>query len=149
MLGNEPHKNSRNHIDASHSRQPLVKGERLVRYEVNAVMPLSRPVARRGQLCHVFQCAMFLGMHLCGRVGSGAWSFQHIPDDLPAPPWEQMRHISQCPMCPGMQHLRESGARGSAPSRCSPGNLQNVHDDLTRFSHAGGRCTIFSNVQCF
>ena len=31
-------KNSRNHIAASHSRQPLVKGERLVRYEVNAVM---------------------------------------------------------------------------------------------------------------
>ena len=31
-------KNSRSHIDASHSRQPLVKGERLVRYEVNAVM---------------------------------------------------------------------------------------------------------------
>ena len=27
------------HIDASLSRQPLVKGERLVRYEVNAVMP--------------------------------------------------------------------------------------------------------------
>ena len=26
------------HIDASHSRQPLVKGERLVRYEVNDVM---------------------------------------------------------------------------------------------------------------
>jgi len=26
------------HIDASHSRQPLVKGERLVRNEVNAVM---------------------------------------------------------------------------------------------------------------
>ena len=32
------HKNSGSHIDASHSRQPLVKGERLVRYEVNAVM---------------------------------------------------------------------------------------------------------------
>ena len=31
-------KNSVSHIDASHSRQPLVKGERLVRYEVNAVM---------------------------------------------------------------------------------------------------------------
>ena len=31
-------KNSGSHIDASHSRQPLVKGERLVRYEVNAVM---------------------------------------------------------------------------------------------------------------
>ena len=34
-----PRKNSGSHIDASHSRQPLVKGERLVRYEVNAVMP--------------------------------------------------------------------------------------------------------------
>ena len=34
------HKNSNSHIDASHSRQPLVKGERLVRYEVNAVMTL-------------------------------------------------------------------------------------------------------------
>ena len=33
-----PLKNSNSHIDASHSRQPLVKGERLVRYEVNAVM---------------------------------------------------------------------------------------------------------------
>ena len=31
-------KNYGNHIAASHSRQPLVKGERLVRYEVNAVM---------------------------------------------------------------------------------------------------------------
>ena len=33
-----PRKNYGSHIDASHSRQPLVKGERLVRYEVNAVM---------------------------------------------------------------------------------------------------------------
>ena len=32
------HKNIISHIDASLSRQPLVKGERLVRYEVNAVM---------------------------------------------------------------------------------------------------------------
>ena len=31
-------KNSGSHIDASHSRQPLVKGERLVCYEVNAVI---------------------------------------------------------------------------------------------------------------
>ena len=39
------------HIDASHSRQPLVKGERLVRYEVNAVMrPLGMP-APSGCLC--------------------------------------------------------------------------------------------------
>ena len=37
-----PRKNSISHIDASLSRQPLVKGERLVRYEVNAVMPAPR-----------------------------------------------------------------------------------------------------------
>ena len=36
----ELRKNWGSHIDASHSRQPLVKGERLVRYEVNAVMPV-------------------------------------------------------------------------------------------------------------
>ena len=33
-------KNCESHIDASHSRQPLVKGERLVRYEVNAAVIL-------------------------------------------------------------------------------------------------------------
>jgi len=33
-------RNSGSHIDASLSRQPLVKGERLVRYEVDAVMQL-------------------------------------------------------------------------------------------------------------
>ena len=39
LVGDQgPRKNSGSHIDASHSRQPLVKGERLVRYEVNAVM---------------------------------------------------------------------------------------------------------------
>ena len=37
----EPLTNSGSHIDASHSRQPLVKGERLVRYEVNAVIHLN------------------------------------------------------------------------------------------------------------
>ena len=42
MLGlREPLKNSGSHIDASHSRQPLVKGEGLVCYEVNAVIHLS------------------------------------------------------------------------------------------------------------
>ena len=34
----ELRKNWGSHIDASHSRQPLVKGERVVRHEVNAVM---------------------------------------------------------------------------------------------------------------
>ena len=36
--GRSSRKNSRSHIDASHSQQPLVKGERLVCYEANAVM---------------------------------------------------------------------------------------------------------------
>ena len=38
ILGNTPRKNWGIHIAAFLSRQPLVKGERLVRYEVNAVM---------------------------------------------------------------------------------------------------------------
>ena len=37
-------KNLWSHIDASHSRQPLVKGERLVRYEVNAVMSAGKNI---------------------------------------------------------------------------------------------------------
>ena len=37
--GTKPRKNCGIHIAAFLSRQPLVKGERLVRYEVNAVMP--------------------------------------------------------------------------------------------------------------
>jgi hypothetical protein len=48
-----PRKNSGSHIDASHSRQPLVKGERLVRYEVNAVMTNSQNYQDPMQ----FQCA--------------------------------------------------------------------------------------------
>ena len=43
-----PLKNSGSHIDASLARQPLVKGERLVRCEVNAVMLESQGRARRG-----------------------------------------------------------------------------------------------------
>ena len=39
----ELRKNWGSHIDASHSRQPLVKGERLVRNEVNAVMLCNDP----------------------------------------------------------------------------------------------------------
>ena len=40
-------KNCISHIDASHSRQPLVKGERLVRYEVNAVMSEVRWISEK------------------------------------------------------------------------------------------------------
>jgi len=43
-----PLKNSGSHIDASLSRQPLVKGERLVRLEVNAVI-MSHPCS--GTMC--------------------------------------------------------------------------------------------------
>ena len=38
LLGPMPRQKLGSHIDASLSRQPLVKGERLVRNEVNAVM---------------------------------------------------------------------------------------------------------------
>ena len=41
----------RSHIDASHSRQPLVKGERLVRSEVNAVMHRLKRAWRNGEFC--------------------------------------------------------------------------------------------------
>ncbi len=44
--GTRPRKNSEIHIDVSHSRQPLVKGERLVRYEVNTVIAASMNLAR-------------------------------------------------------------------------------------------------------
>ena len=37
-VGHRCPQNWGSHIEASHSRQPLVKGERLVRYEVNAVI---------------------------------------------------------------------------------------------------------------
>ena len=40
-VGDYPLKNNGSHIDASLSRQPLVKGERLVRYEVNAVIRMA------------------------------------------------------------------------------------------------------------
>ena len=43
--GTSPHTNSEIHSDVSHSRQPLVKGERLVRYEVSTVM-LNRLTSR-------------------------------------------------------------------------------------------------------
>ena len=43
LLGPKPREKSGSHIDASHSRQPLVKGERLVRNEVNAVMLCNAP----------------------------------------------------------------------------------------------------------
>ena len=53
-------KNSISHIDASLSRQPLVKGERLVRYEVNAVMAQVGPPGLASGLAAsgpVFVCA--------------------------------------------------------------------------------------------
>ena len=56
-------KNCGSHIDASHSRQPLVKGERLVRYEVNAVMVPKRGwCASLKQLC-LHECAHTRAAH--------------------------------------------------------------------------------------
>ena len=42
-------KNCESHIDASHSWRPLVKGVRLVRYEVNAVMDVGLEARALGQ----------------------------------------------------------------------------------------------------
>ena len=51
LLGPKPRKNSGSHIDASHSRQPLVAGERLVRCEVNAVMGCRTRARRLERVC--------------------------------------------------------------------------------------------------
>ena len=45
-VGDYPLKNNGSHIDASLSRQPLVKGERLVRAEMNAVINTNAATAR-------------------------------------------------------------------------------------------------------
>ena len=61
-----PLKNSGSHIDASHSRQPLVKGERLVRYEVNAVMPrCALQLLCHYGFAHGVCLLRHLGPHLC------------------------------------------------------------------------------------
>ena len=61
-----PLKNSGSHIDASHSRQPLVKGERLVRYEVNAVMLMcGLQLLCHGGFAHGVCLLRHLGPHLC------------------------------------------------------------------------------------
>ena len=70
-VGNQSsHKNSNSHIDASHSRQPLVKGERLVRYEVNAVMI----VIVKAQVRHVDSRVIY-----CLLLGLWNAALQHQP----------------------------------------------------------------------
>ena len=54
-------KNCVSHIDASHSRQPLVKGERLVRYEVNAVMTSHETFRFYGETSI---CTAYNGIHI-------------------------------------------------------------------------------------
>ena len=71
-----PLKNCGSHIDASHSRQPLVKGERLVRYEVNAVMPCFLRHSARcafSMLARCFRC-LLAGKH-CTSV---LWAVQQV-----------------------------------------------------------------------
>ena len=70
-------KNSISHIDASLSRQPLVKGERLVRYEVNAVMVQVGPPASTSALgatsplFHVTACS---GMQCACGIRAACWA---------------------------------------------------------------------------
>ena len=63
------HKNWWSHIDASHSRQPLVKGERLVRYEVNAVIASH----------DVVQCPSKQLNHQCAWNLRGGWVGGWVP----------------------------------------------------------------------
>ena len=65
-----PRKNSGSHIDASHSRQPLVKGERLVRYEVNAVMP---EVCKQAGLPKVSATRLVSAARTCKHPVAGGW----------------------------------------------------------------------------
>ena len=53
-------KNCESHIDASHSRQPLVKGES---YEVNAVMILLLKAACLSLVMHLGLCLLTLPLH--------------------------------------------------------------------------------------
>jgi hypothetical protein len=66
MLGTiSSRKNSGSHIDASLSRQPLVKGERLVRYEVNAVM---LKLNQQERVSFVSACCLMIGRANLKRV---------------------------------------------------------------------------------
>ena len=85
----KPLKHFRSHIDASHSRQPLLKGERLVRYEVNAVISSCRLVNHimifLTQMCsatlyktkHLMQqnahCLVSVGMHTSALAIRMSW----------------------------------------------------------------------------
>ena len=56
LLGNTPRKNWGIHIAAFLSRQPLVNGERLVRYEVNAVMNIRHQSTRDAIMKLLYNC---------------------------------------------------------------------------------------------
>ena len=90
-----PRKNSGSHIDASLSRQPLVKGERLVRYEVNAVMQEStqRAAAYSDSVCRFMVRDVFYTL----RTTQSATHHQH--QQVPTQP-----HAS-----PGKPHDDELG----------------------------------------
>ena len=70
LLGNTPRKNWGIHIAAFLSRQPLVKGERLVRYEVNAVMLLTKSRQKNNNAKYVclVLCRMYLENQLCTMI---------------------------------------------------------------------------------
>ena len=66
LLGPKPRKKSGSHIAASHSRQPLVTGERLVCNEVNAVMPHGFPWMRSKYVCEML-APLFAPCQLCNK----------------------------------------------------------------------------------
>ena len=95
-----PLKNCGSHIDASHSRQPLVKGERLVRYEVNAVMPSCSGAPSSCGLQKPPRCfsRMRSGHEIStrGRIvdGSGAISKPSPPEDFAQEPLSSSRVVT-------------------------------------------------------
>ena len=137
----------RSHIDASHSRQPLVKGERLVRYEVNAVMPKGlasiQPLPSR----------LSVAASSCTPVALAQWDFTPPPqsylNDVPISATCRVRVGAQlpCPSSADRMHLRGARARPQ-PYLCALrlnkataiGPVVDVRDDTVSFPVDGVCC---------
>ena len=111
-----PRKNSGSHIDASLSRQPLVKGERLVRYEVNAVMHC-RLICKRSRRNHPGErpCAQ------CGKCSNNGPSVAtyalSIAPEVPKLLPQRVRCNQQCAMPMQRARVLEQARRSASPQK--------------------------------
>ena len=130
-------KNCVSHIDASHSRQPLVKGERLVRYEVNAVMASHETFGFSRQAS---KCAAYTHTHTHGGSfkksafsSTCTSSFQQARQpvakcmELPKPPAAQSIKKQQQPCCRTLVTSKCAMLLGRSPRK----NCKNDLDDQT------------------